>query len=74
MRVTVKLFASLREGRFKTGDLELVDGTVVNQVVDDLEISAHHLGIVILNGKHSGLLHELQDGDTLWLMPIIAGG
>lgn len=73
MRVSVKLFASLREGRFKTADLELVNGTFVNQVVDNLGISGHNL-IVILNGKHSGLLHELHDGDTLWLIPMIAGG
>lgn len=74
MKVTVKLFASFRTGRF---DIETVDyppGTTVANVADSLKLPRNELGIMMINNRHVKLDHQLTDGDTLALFPLLGGG
>jgi len=74
MKVTVKLFASFRTGRF---DIETVDypaGTTVADVADKLELPQSELGIMLVNSRHVKLERVLAEGDTLALFPLLGGG
>lgn len=74
MKVTVKLFASFRTGRF---DIETVDypaGTTVADVADSLKLPRTELGIMMINNRHVKLDRQLADGDTLALFPLLGGG
>lgn len=76
MRITVKLFAYLREGRFKSMEMDFADGTTISQVLDILSISHQEmqLGILFINGKHAKFDSVLQNGDILAIFPPVAGG
>jgi len=74
MKVTVKLFATFRADRFDIESREYPDGTVVEQIVDELELPREKLGIVMVNSRHVDLDRELRDGDTLALFPLVGGG
>lgn len=74
MKITVKLFATFRTGRFDIEAREYPDGTVVEQIVDELELPREKLGIVMVNSRHVDLDRVLRDGDTLALFPLVGGG
>jgi len=76
MKVTVKLFAYLRKGRFKASDMEFREGTTVLQILDALAIAAdeRNIGILFLNGKHAEYSSVLKEGDVLSIFPPVAGG
>ncbi|GFO57920.1 molybdopterin synthase sulfur carrier subunit [Geomonas silvestris] len=74
MRVTVKLFATFRNGRFKVEERELPEGTQCRQVVADLSLTDDEIGIIMINGRHGMLDQELQPGDVLSLFPLVGGG
>lgn len=74
MRVTVKLFATFRDGRFKVEQRDVPSGTDVAQIVRSLVIPESELGIVLINGRHASLEQPLSEGDTLSLFPLVGGG
>ena len=74
MRVTVKLFANFRVGRFKVEDREIPAGTEIGDIVRSLKIPEEELGIVMVNGRHATLGQPLSEGDTLSLFPLVGGG
>lgn len=74
MQVTVKLFATFRQGRFNVEAREYRPGTTVGQIANELGIPQGELGILLVNSRHVGLDHELHDGDTLALFPLVGGG
>lgn len=76
MKITVKLFAFLRQERFKIRDLNFPDGTTVGQVLDDLSISRQEMeiGIIFINGKHAEFSTVLKEDDILAVFPPVAGG
>lgn len=74
MEVTVKLFATLRNGRFKTEARCLAPGTTVRQVVQELKIPLEELSLILLNGQAALPEQELNDGDMLSLFPPVGGG
>jgi molybdopterin converting factor small subunit len=74
MKVTIKLFASFRTGRF---DIEIVDypaGTTVADVADSLKLPQSELGIMLVNSRHVKLERVLVEGDALALFPLLGGG
>ncbi len=73
MRITVRLFASLRKGRFDAEVREAAPGTTVSNIVDDIQIPGS-IGIIFVNGRNADLSHELADGDTLSIFPLVGGG
>ncbi len=76
MQVTVKLFAYLREGRFKVKEMEFAEGTTVEDVLNLLSIPKKELeiGIMMINGKRTSFDGALHEYDTLAIFPPVAGG
>lgn len=76
MKITVKLFAFLRQARFKIRDLNFPEGTTVGEVLDDLAISRQEMeiGIIFINGKRAEFNTVLQEDDILAVFPPVAGG
>ncbi len=74
MKVTIKLFGVLRIDQFKEEAREYLPGTIVQEVLVDLNIPLNLLGTILINGVHAGDKEKLHDGDNLWLLPILCGG
>ncbi|TYO99176.1 molybdopterin converting factor small subunit [Geothermobacter ehrlichii] len=74
MKITVKLFATFRRGRFEIETREYPEGTTVKQVVDALELPREQLGILLVNSRHVDLDRVLADGETLAIFPLVGGG
>jgi len=74
MNITIKLFASFRNGRFKEERRDYPPGSDCRNIVLSLGLTEEEIGIIIINGRHAALGHVLQEGDTLALFPLIGGG
>lgn len=74
MRVTIKLFATFRDGRFKVAERELPEGSCVLDVLQPINIKPEEIAICFLNGKDANEHSVLKDGDTLALFPPVGGG
>lgn len=74
MKITVKLFATFRLGRFDIEVRDYPQGTKVSEVVDELELSRDKLGILMVNSRHVDLDRVLVDGETLAIFPLVGGG
>lgn len=74
MKITVRLFATFRVGRFKEEVRDYPPGTECRQVAEDLGISSDALGVVLVNGRHAQIDRALEEGDTLSLFPLVGGG
>lgn len=74
MEITVKLFASLQNGRFKENIQKYPSSINVRHVVEGLKIPHDEVFIIFVNNKHAGLEFELSDNDVLALFPPIGGG
>ena len=74
MRVTVKLFASFRDGRFKVEERNLPEESRVLDVIEPLNIKPEEIAICLVNGRNVNEKHFLKDGDTLALFPPVGGG
>jgi len=74
MQITVSLHGIFRIDRFKKETLECPDGSNAQKVIDDLQIPARLLGIILINGTHAKADDILHNGDTLMLLPLLEGG
>ena len=74
MKVTVKLFATLRNGRFDREVRQYPAGTTVKQVMGELNITKDQAAIIFVNNQHAMTNQELFDGDVLAFFPPIGGG
>lgn len=74
MKITVKLFASFRDNRFKVEQREYPEGTLCRNVMDELGLTEEEMGIVLINGRHASVDAQLKDGDTLSMFPLVGGG
>jgi molybdopterin converting factor small subunit len=74
MKITVKLFASFRTGRFEVETVDYPLGTTVADVADSLKLPESELGIMLVNSRHVKLERVLVEGDTLALFPLLGGG
>ena len=72
--VKVKLFATLREGRFDVKSMEIGTQTSVGDVIRELRIPEKEVTLIFVNGRHAGLDHLLSAGDNLALFPPVGGG
>jgi len=74
MRVTVRLFAGLRE-RAGTARVELEDVATVADVWPRLGLGEEPPGLLLaLNREYVGRERELRDGDEVALIPPVSGG
>jgi sulfur-carrier protein len=74
MKVSVKLFASLRTFGPDDQVIEVPDHATIDDVIRYLKIPSTIRLLRIVNGEHRPPDHELKDGDELALFPPIAGG
>lgn len=74
MNVTVKLFATFRTGRFDIESRSYPEGTTVAEVVRELNLEEKELGVMLVNSRHVKIDHQLVEGDTLALFPLLGGG
>ncbi len=74
MKVLVKLFATLREGRFDVKEMDLPEGTRVGDVLLLLQIPPREAAICLVNGRSVEGDAGLADGDTVVFFPPLGGG
>lgn len=74
MTITIRLFATLRQNRGKTLELELPAGAAIEQALKELGIAECDAAILLRNGRHAQLTDRLQAGDTLSIFPPVGGG
>jgi molybdopterin converting factor small subunit len=76
MKITVKLFAQYRDGRFKVKVKDYPEGTTAQDIMNELGISEERLplGVLMVNSKHEKEEYILQEGDMLALFPKVGGG
>ncbi|MGE5454883.1 MAG: MoaD/ThiS family protein [Methylocystaceae bacterium] len=74
MQVNVKLFATLRDGRFKTKGTELKDDSRVIDVIKKYDLPEEEVAICLVNGRDADGDQMLQDGDIVSLFPPVGGG
>jgi sulfur-carrier protein len=74
MKLTVKLFATFRQGRFEVAELEREPGSTVGSIVDELSIPRGEIGIILVRGRHVDLDHQPAAGDTVSIFPLVGGG
>src|SRR4051812_40191775 len=74
MKITVKLFATFRIGRFEAQECDYTDDITVADIVGKLGIPEKDLGIMLVNRRHVGLGHQPIDGDVLAIFPLLGGG
>lgn len=74
MQITVKLFATLRVGRFGEETRDYPPGTRIAEVIRDLLIPEKEIGMIMLNNRHAEPDQELANGDNLALFPLVGGG
>jgi molybdopterin synthase sulfur carrier subunit len=74
MHITVKLFATLRQGKFDIDTLDLPPGITVGNIVKRLDIPEKEVTLIFVNGVHAEFETELHDNDALALFPPVGGG
>lgn len=74
MRVTVKLFASLRKGRFDIREFDLPEDAKTLDVLKLTGIPESEAALIFINNLHAELDAILNDCDTLALFPPVGGG
>lgn len=74
MLVNVKLFATLREGRFIEEKTELQENSRVMDVIKKYELPPDEVAICLVNGRDADNEQVLNNGDTLSIFPPVGGG
>lgn len=74
MKITIKLFATFRVGRFASKVQECLPGTTVGEIIGELKIPEKELGMVLVNSRHVELDQQLNEGDSLSIFPLVGGG
>lgn len=74
IKVEVRLFAHLRQGREKSQIMELDEGTTISDIIKALNIDKDQVAIMLLNGRDGPETREVKDGDVISLFPPVGGG
>jgi sulfur carrier protein len=74
MRVTLKLFATLRDGRFTAAARTLPPGARIVDALQELGIDEADAPLLFVNGRKATASTELHDGDVLAVFPPVGGG
>ncbi|GAB1431547.1 MoaD/ThiS family protein [Spirochaetota bacterium] len=74
MKITVKLFATLREYGQKMMELELTDEASPASIIRELNIPANEVAVIMINGRHVSRDEALKEADVLALFPALGGG
>ena len=74
MKVTVKLFATLRNFGPVEQEVDLGEGSTLEDLVRMLKLPDKIPLLKIVNGEHRTIHYRLKEGDEVALFPPIAGG
>lgn len=74
MKITVKLFATLREGRQKIIDLDVEAGTTIEEIIDKMGIEKTEIAILLINGRDGQFDKILNESDLIAIFPPVGGG
>ncbi len=74
IRIMVKLFATLREGRFEVLEHRFTEGVTIGDVLRELVIPEKQATLILVNGHHAELTTRLAEGDVLAIFPPVGGG
>lgn len=74
MKIEMRLFATLREGRGKVIPMEAPEGATVEALIDSLSILHEEIAILLVNGRDAVLGRTLQEGDAVSVFPPVGGG
>ena len=73
MNVEVRLFATLRKGRFKK-EVKVYEACTPKFILDDLSIDLEDVAILLVNGRDGSLDQVLNEGDVVSIFPPVGGG
>ena len=74
MNITVKLFATLRDGRFEKEIRQYPEGTTIGQLIDLLGLPPEKVSIIFKNNRHANLEDQIMENDVVAFFPPIGGG
>ncbi len=74
MQVEVRLFATLRLGRFKKRTMDLSARACLRDVLWEADVPAEAVALPLVNGRYSRLDQLLASGDVLSIFPAVGGG
>jgi molybdopterin converting factor small subunit len=74
MLITIKLFATFRQDRFRVAEREVAEGTTVADVLRSLDIEEADVGMLFVRGRHVETDRVLVAGDALAIFPLVGGG
>lgn len=74
MKIEMRLFATLREGRGKVILMEVPEESAVSVLIESLEIPYQEIAILLVNGRDASLERILNDGDAVSVFPPVGGG
>ncbi len=74
MTVTVRLFATLRNGRGKELKLDFEERANVRDIIEKLDIPKEEVAILLINGRTGTMDRELTSTDIVSLFPPVGGG
>lgn len=74
MKITVKLFATLRENREKIIQLDVEKETKPYDIAQILNIPLQEIAILMINGRSADMDRKLADNDVLAFFPPVGGG
>jgi molybdopterin converting factor small subunit len=74
MKITVKLFATLRNFGENIQEIDVDDSIKVEDVIEKLKLPLEDVSIIMINGIGSKLESTLKDGDVLAIFPLVGGG
>ena len=68
------MFATLRENRGKTAQIQWFEGMDGHALLSTLGIAAEEVAIFLINGMHSKVDTQLNMDDVVSLFPPVGGG
>jgi len=74
MKITVKLFATLRDFGPKIQEMSVSENSTIEKAIKSLNLPEEIPLLTIVNGVHTDPEEMLKEGDVLALFPPVGGG
>lgn len=74
MKVTVKLFATLRLNNQKEMTMDLPEGSTPRDIFERLSIPVEDVAIILINGRGGKPDTIIVENDTVAIFPPVGGG
>jgi len=74
MKITIKLFATLRDFGPDIQEMSVSENSTIEKVVKSLNLPEEIPLLTIVNGVHTDSKEVLKEGDVLALFPPVGGG